>query len=172
MTVRWRHRHRKIPHVPFSCCLFNRLPVRIATFDLHHGICLKNLSDQSYDLEHTFPLNTSTPCLDCCRSFFTSLSTVRKEKCACGKAYKHHQHLVAHRRKSPNPVCRRAVGDFAHQAPLKNKGKTFLSTSRVHPGILIDLTLCGCCAVTYAPVVVKWVLEVFFWLSLDGKIFT
>ena len=42
-------------------------------------------------------------------------------------------------------------------------------TTRVDPGIRIHLTLCGSSAVIYAPIALKYVLNVFVCLTLDGK---
>ena len=52
----WRH---KCSHVPVLRRLFDRLPVRISTSDLHHQILRKKLISELMILECSFPLTTS-----------------------------------------------------------------------------------------------------------------
>ena len=56
----WRH---KCSHVPVFRRLFDRLPVRISTSDLHHRILRKKLSYQLMIMECSFHL-TSCSCSD------------------------------------------------------------------------------------------------------------
>ena len=51
-------RHHKCPHVPFFRCLFDRLPIRISTSDLHHQILRKKIDHiRAYDFGVQFSSN-------------------------------------------------------------------------------------------------------------------